>query len=156
VGSRACSSALRRCSPTHGFGHLDAFIPVLLCGPSAKTNIARYDPHPITGWNAIKEASWDSLDAVIVDPSNKNLLWFFHGECCIKAKLDSKTVTVDSLVLGPVRIVDQWNCLKVAMFNSVDYAVPDRTNANQVFVFKGPMHVCVGASSYLRKSHNFG
>ncbi len=84
------------------FDHLDAFMPYPNGGgvwafskdqyrridiDGSGNDTAKYSAKPITVWNTIKGANWNSLDAVIVDPSDNKQVWFFHGKRCLKAQL---------------------------------------------------------------------
>lgn len=88
-------------------------------------------------WTALREAGFQTIDAVLPHPSNKAT--FFSRDQYATITFDLLKDGVRSNLIGSGPFASQWPSL--AAFKSIDYALPERDDKNVANFFSGPDYV---------------
>lgn len=87
-------------------------------------------------WSTFKEANWGSADAVIQVPG-RNSFYVFVGGHYFRATIDSDNLKDSMLYNGVKTIESEWKPLVDVGFDTVDAAIPDPSNDDILFFFRG-------------------
>lgn len=88
-------------------------------------------------WSTFKEANWGSADAVVPVPGVPNSFYVFLGGHYFRAIIDPASQKDSMQYSGVKTIESEWKPLVDAGFDTVDAAIPDPTNDDILFFFRG-------------------
>ncbi|KAI0676607.1 hypothetical protein C8Q78DRAFT_1073394 [Trametes maxima] len=93
-------------------------------------------------WPALKEAGFNTVDAVLPNTTNSEEAFFFSGERCALLRV-APAPRGSSIVEGPAPIHDLWPVLKQTGFTVVDAILHNPAIPGEVFVFSGEMYAVI-------------
>ncbi|KAG6861834.1 hypothetical protein C0995_011131 [Termitomyces sp. Mi166 len=130
--------------------HMHARSPLALLprtGPGATFDYIIGGVAEISHWKSLREAGFTTVDAVLPVCGNKNQAYFFSGDFFIL--VDFEPGKYDRLVTQRKRIVEEWQSLKVAEFDTVNAILPVPGKPNQAFFFSYERYVTIDVGSGL-------
>jgi len=95
-------------------------------------------------WSSLQRVPFTcGVDALLPKPNDNNQMYVFSGEMTVKIKTAPNTRDDDSIVKGPMKIIDEWASLREAGFTTVDAVLPDPQNPKHAWFFRGNEYVGV-------------
>jgi hypothetical protein len=91
-------------------------------------------------WKTLAKAEFDTVDAVLPVPGQKNKAYFFSGNKYAQIRFAPDSPD-EEIVFGPKRIVDEWKTLGQAGFDTIDAVIPVPGFEKQAYFFSGSQYV---------------
>jgi hypothetical protein len=102
-----------------------------------------YGPYNIADqWKSLVAAGFDTIDAILPVAGYPGEAYFFSGNQYVRIKIGVSS-SDDEIVFGPHKIIDKWQALNQAGFDTIDGALAVPGEESQAYFFSGSQYVRV-------------